>query len=161
MSVPSSAPNDWRKFALAGYALIFLTFGVAGGWAAIAKVDRAVVASGFVSIETNRKTIQHFEGGIIREIKVKEGDSVKEGQVLLRLEKIQAQANSDLLSNQLYSYLALESRLLAERDDKDRIEWPAEFSAMGKDPLVAKLMSDEVGQFNERRASLNGQIKIF
>lgn len=160
MSVPSSAPNDWRKFALAGYALIFLTFGVAGGWAAIAKVDRAVVASGFVSIETNRKTIQHFEGGIIREIKVKEGDSVKEGQVLLRLEKIQAQANSDLLSNQLYSYLALESRLLAERDDKDRIEWPAEFSAMGKDPLVAKLMSDEVGQFNERRASLNGQIKI-
>ena len=160
MSVPSNALQDWRKFALAGYALIFLTFGVAGGWAAIAKIDRAVVASGFVSVETNRKTVQHFEGGIIREILVKEGDVVKEGQVLIRMEKVQAQANSDLLSNQLYSYLALEARLLAERDDLNAIVWPAEFNSRQKDPLISKLMSDEVGQFNERRSSLNGQIKI-
>ncbi len=160
MSVPSNALQDWRKFALAGYALIFLTFGVAGGWAAIAKVDRAVVAPGFVSIETNHKTVQHFEGGIIRAILVKEGDIVKEGQVLIRMEKVQAQANSDLLSNQLYSYLALEARLLAERDDLNAIVWPAEFDSRQKDPLISKLMSDEIGQFNERRSSLNGQIKI-
>ena len=160
MSVPSNALQDWRKFALAGYALIFLTFGVAGGWAAIAKVDRAVVATGYVSIETNHKTVQHFEGGIIREILIKEGDVVKEGQVLVRMEKIQAQANSDLLNNQLYSYLALEARLLAERDDQPAIIWPAEFNSKEKDPQISKLMLDEVGQFNERRSSLNGQIKI-
>jgi HlyD family secretion protein len=160
MSVPSNALQDWRKFALAGYAVIFLTFGIAGGWAAIAKIDRAVVAPGFVSVETNHKTVQHFEGGIIREILVKEGDSVKEGQVLIRMEKVQAQANSDLLNNQLYSYLALEARLLAERDEREAIAWPPEFGSRENDPQIAKLMSDEVGQFNERRSSLNGQIKI-
>jgi HlyD family secretion protein len=160
MSVPSNALKDWRKFALAGYALIFLTFGVAGGWAAIAKIDRAVVATGFISIETNRKTVQHFEGGIVREILVKEGDVVEQGQLLVRLEKVQAQANSDLLSNQLYSYLALEARLVAERDNQERIVWPVEFDSKENDSQISKLMLDEVGQFNERRGSLNGQIKI-
>src|SRR5208283_764495 len=105
--------TEWRKFALAGYGLIFLTFGVAGGWAAVAKLDRAVVASAFISTETNKKTVQHFEGGIVQEILVKEGERVEQGQVLVRLEKIQAQANSDLLRGQLRSALALEARLLA------------------------------------------------
>ena len=62
--------TEWRKFALAGYGLIFLTFGVAGGWAAVAKLDRAVVAPAFISTETNKKTVQHLEGGIVQEILV-------------------------------------------------------------------------------------------
>jgi HlyD family secretion protein len=152
--------TEWRKFALAGYGLIFLTFGVAGGWAAVAKLDRAVVASAFISTETNKKTVQHLEGGIVQEILVTEGERVEQGQVLVRLEKVQAQANSDLLGGQLRSALALEARLLAERDNRDSITWPKEFDHYEQDPVFAKLVEDEVGQFNERRSSLAGQIQI-
>ncbi len=152
--------TEWRKFALAGYGLIFLTFGVAGGWAAVAKLDRAVVASAFISTETNKKTVQHLEGGIVQEILVTEGERVEQGQVLVRLEKVQAQANSDLLGGQLRSALALEARLLAERDNRDPITWPKEFDHYEQDPVFAKLVEDEVGQFNERRSSLAGQIQI-
>jgi HlyD family secretion protein len=111
-------------------------------------------------VESNRKSVQHFEGGIVREILVKEGDRVSEGQVLLRLEKTQAQANSDLVRNQLYAFLALEARLLAERDEKGEITWPVEFDLEKQDPVVSGLIVDQVNQFKERRASLQGQINI-
>ena len=152
--------TEWRPFAIAGYIMILLTFGVAGGWAAFAKIDRAVVAPASISVESNRKSVQHFEGGIVREILVKEGDRVSEGQVLLRLEKTQAQANSDLVRNQLYAFLALEARLLAERDEKGEITWPVEFDLEKQDPVVSGLIVDQVNQFKERRASLQGQINI-
>lgn len=152
--------GDWRKFALIGYSLIFVTFGVIGGWSAIAKIDRAVVASGWVTVETNRKTLQHLEGGIVREILVKEGQHVISGQPLIRLEKTQAQANTDILYNQLMSGLAMEARLLAERDGKTEITWPAEFRGYQRDPALVKLVDDEVNQFIERHKNLEGQIDI-
>ena len=89
------SPSEWRPLAFAGYTLIAMTFGVAGVWAAVAKLDKAVIASGFVETETNRKTVQHLEGGIVRDILVKEGDHVVEGQVLFRLEQVQAEATSE------------------------------------------------------------------
>jgi HlyD family secretion protein len=152
--------NEWRKFALSGYALIFLTFGVMGLWAGIAKVDKAVVASGNVSVETNKKTIQHLEGGIVKEILVKEGQRVNKSQVLIKLESTQAQANSDIVTNQVMSYLGLEARLLAERDYKDEIVWPPEFNNYKANPFLVKLVEDEEQQFHERHDSLNAQLVI-
>jgi len=152
--------SDWHGTALAGYVVIILTFGVAGGWAAVAKLDKAVVAQGFVSVETNRKSVQHFEGGIVREIFVKEGDHVTKGQVLFGLQKIQAQANNDLVNNQLDSGLALEARLLAERDRQEDITWPGEFSGRSSEPLLERVMSDQIHQFHERHASLEGQVSV-
>ena len=160
MSSRTQEVTQWQPFAIVGYVMILLTFGIAGGWAAIAKIDRAVVAPASISLETNRKSVQHFEGGIVREILVKEGDHVSEGQVLLRLEQTQAQANSDLVKNQLYAFLALEARLLAERDEKSEISWPVEFDLEKQDTVVSGLIVDQVNQFNERRASLLGQINI-
>jgi HlyD family secretion protein len=159
MSV-QTATDDWRKFASMGYATIFLTFGVIGGWAAVAKIDRAVVATGFISTETNRKTLQHYEGGIVREILVNEGDHVREGQILLRLDKVQAQANLEVLQNQLDSALALEARLIAEREGKDHIAWSSEWFRDKTNPRIGKLVEDETRQFEERRASLRGQLEI-
>ena len=95
------SPSEWRPIAIAGYTVIAMTFGVAGVWAAVAKLDKAVIATGFVETETNRKTVQHLEGGIVREILVKEGDHVAEGQVLFRLQQVQAEASNESLSNQL------------------------------------------------------------
>jgi len=151
----------WRGIAIAGYVVIFMTFGVLGIWASIAKLDRAVVADAFVAMETNQKTIQHLEGGIVREILVNEGDHVEEGQVLIRLQSIQAQANKELLKDQLNSYLTLEARLLAERAHKDEIDWPDKFNEGLTDPFLVDAISDQTHQFHERRASLEGQIGVF
>jgi HlyD family secretion protein len=152
--------SDWRGIAVAGYTVIILTFGVAGVWAAVAKLDQAVVAQGFVAVESNRKTVQHFEGGMVREIFIKEGDHVTKGEVLFSLQKIQAQASSDLVKNQLDAGLALEARLLAERDQKADITWPEEFNGRSAEPLLTHIMSDEIHQFQERHASLEGQVSI-
>jgi len=152
--------HDWRKFAFAGYALIFFTFGVMGLWAALAKIDKAVVAGGWVSIETNKKTLQHLEGGIVKEILVKEGQHVSKGQGLVRLESTQAKANSDILTSQMMSSLAIEARLLAERDGSSKIQWPSEFDDYERSPLLIKLVEDEERQFLQRRETLNGQLNI-
>jgi len=151
--------GDWRKYALIGYGTIFFTFVVAGGWAAVAKVDRAVVASGYITVETNRKTIQHLEGGIVREVLVKEGQHVKQGQVIIRLENTQAQATSSVMNNQLMSLLAMEARLVAERDHKDKIIWPTEFANYSNDPALSKLIEDQERQFVERKQTLNSQLQ--
>src|ERR1700722_3185761 len=83
---PRGPGASWVRTAALGYGLIFLTFGVVGGWAAVAKIDRAVSAPGLVAIDTNRKTVEHLEGGIVREILVKEGEAVAERAILFRLE---------------------------------------------------------------------------
>jgi HlyD family secretion protein len=152
--------SDWRGIAVAGYAVITLTFGVGGVWAAVAKLDKAVVAQGFVAVETNRKSVQHFEGGMVREIFIKEGDHVTKGEVLFSLKKVQAQANNDLVKNQLDSGLALEARLLAERDQKENITWPEEFSGRSAEPLLVRIMTDQIHQFQERHTSLEGQVSV-
>jgi HlyD family secretion protein len=137
-----------------------MTFGVAGVWAAVAKLDKAVIATGFIETETNRKTVQHLEGGIVRQILIKEGDHVAEGQVLFRLEQVQAEANNESLSNQLDSALALEARLVAERDGAQEISWPKEFKDRLVEPTLSHTLDDQIHQFEERRGSLEGQKNV-
>src|SRR5262249_36272571 len=118
--------RDWRRPALVGYVIIIFTFGIFGGWAALAKLDSAVVSAGTVTVESNRKTIAHLEGGIIRQILVKEGQHVDEGQVLFRMDDTQAQASADMSHNQLMAGLAQEARLVAERDGRPTLTFPPE-----------------------------------
>lgn len=72
--------SDYRPVARVGYAVIVLTFGLLGGWAALANIDSAVVSSGVVSVESKRKAVQHLEGGIVREINVTNGTRVDAGK---------------------------------------------------------------------------------
>lgn len=153
-------PARWRHFAIAGYGLIFMTFGIVGGWAAVAQIDRAVIATGFVDVESNRKTVSHFEGGIVKEILVKEGGHVEKGAVVLRLQQVQAQANDDLVRTQFKANLALEARLDAERAGKEVITWPSLLQNGDNDPVLAAILNDQTHQFEQRRASLNGQVEV-
>jgi|SRR5271165_1252263 len=164
---PSSNQEDgksgvsWRRVAVAGYVLIFVTFGVVGGWAALTKIDRAVAAPGVVAIETNRKTAQHLEGGIVREILVKEGDAVSQGAILFRLENVQAKANYQTIENQLYSLLAIEARLIAERDQKSEITWPEDLVTPNSDGAFdSHITADQVAEFNKRHSSLQDQVEV-
>ena len=150
---------DWRRPAIVGYVIIFLAFGVVGGWSAYAKLDSAIVAQGVVAVETNRKTVQHFEGGMIGEILVKEGQRVHEGDVLFKLDNTQALANADILQNQLGAQRAVEARLLSERSGEGAINFPADLLQSDRD-VIRLAIADQQKQFAERRDSLAGQIAI-
>ena len=152
--------RDWRRPATVGYVIIIFAFGIFGGWAALAKLDSAVVSPGTVAVESNRKTIAHLEGGIVRQILVKEGEHVREGQVLFRMDNTQPQASADMSHNQLMSALALEARLIAERDGRVSITFPPELLAASAGPVAVEAVTDQSKQFDERRASLNNQISI-
>jgi membrane fusion protein, type I secretion system len=147
-------------YAFMGYAIIFLVFGVFGAWSAFARLDGAIVAKGFVAVKSNRKTIQHFEGGIVREILIKESQAVRRGEVLFRLEPVQAEAHAELLQGQIDAALALEARLVAERRKADKISFPPELVARADRLSTRKNIADQEQQFKERRASLQGQVNI-
>jgi HlyD family type I secretion membrane fusion protein len=154
------ASDDPRSYALAGYAIIIGCFVILGSWAAVAPLASAAVASGVVTTEGNKKTVQHLEGGIIKEILIREGDHVVAGQVLVRLDETTPKANLEIARNQLYAAVAREARLAAELDRSSDVQFPNELTSVSNDAIAAKAMDDELGQFKERRASLEGQISI-
>jgi HlyD family type I secretion membrane fusion protein len=153
--------RDWRRPALVGYVIIIFAFGIFGGWAALAKLDSAVVAPGTVTVESNRKTIAHLEGGIVQQILVREGQHVARGQVLFRMDDTQPQASADMTHNQLMAALGQEARLIAERDGKSAVTFPPQMFAATAGPVAAEVVADQSKQFDERRASLSNQISIF
>jgi HlyD family secretion protein len=151
---------DWRRPAWIGFAVIFVAFGICGVWAATAVVDGAIVAPGVVTIETNSKVVEHYEGGIIGEILVRESERVQQGQVLFRLNAVQAKAALDTYRNQLMTARVYEARLTAERDDKSTITLPHDIAAIASDEAVAKAIADQQAQFEDRRNSRQVQIDI-
>jgi len=156
----TSQVRDWKRPAMLGYLVIVLTFGILGGWSAFAKLDSAVIAQGVVTVESNRKTVQHYEGGIVREIFVHEGQHVKENDVLFRLDNTQSQANAEVARNQLAANLAQEARLVAERNGDAEITFPSELMNVSDRAVAKEAITDQRKQFVERRNSLQGQISI-
>jgi HlyD family type I secretion membrane fusion protein len=151
---------DHRHIIRAG-GLILLAFVVVFfGWAALAPLESAMIAPGVIVVESHRKTIQHLEGGIVRNVLVTEGEKVNAGQPLLELEDTQAKTTVDLLQGETDALLAAEARLTAERDNKDRIVFPAELSARASDPKVVEAMRGEEGTFRSHRETLTKQIAI-
>ena len=148
-----------KPVALAGYVLIFLTFGVLGSWAAVAKLDSAVVAPATISLEGNRRVVQHFEGGIVEEILVSEANRVDQGDVLLRLSSVEAQSNLDVLSTRLDVARMIESRLLAERKLESEIVFPADLVS-GENQIVGAVQEDQLDLFTEGRSILKSQEDI-
>ncbi|WP_214472132.1 HlyD family type I secretion periplasmic adaptor subunit [Mesorhizobium sp. dw_380] len=120
-SLLQPVPLRLAGVTLTGYAIIFLFFGVAGGWAALAPLDSAAVAPGVIKVAGDRKLIQHLEGGIIAELNAANGDIVKAGKILVRLDDTQAKAQLDLVQNRIATREALAARLRAERDGKAEI----------------------------------------
>jgi HlyD family type I secretion membrane fusion protein len=156
--VPRSPPV--RAPVLAGL-LILLAFGLGfGGWAALAPLSSAAIAPGFVRVESNRKTVQHLEGGIIDELRVQDGDIVQAGQVLIRLDRTQAAARHDALLHQYQSLRAAEARLIAERDGRHRIAFGEELESRRAEPRVTDILAGQESIFETRRRSYQGQIGI-
>ncbi len=152
--------DDYRKVAITGMAVIVATFGVMGVWAAVTPLSAAVVGAGTVTNDTNRQTIQHYEGGIVRSILIREGQHVNKGQTLFELEAVQANAALDISKNQLFSLVAKGDRLAAEREGSGAIRWSPELTGAGSDPIARNAMQDEQRQFVERRGTIQSQIEV-
>jgi HlyD family type I secretion membrane fusion protein len=160
MGEAPAAPADWRRTVRIGLCLIALTFGGAGVWAATAPLDGAVVARGTVVVESNRKIVEHLDGGSVTEIHVDNGDQVVPGQLLLRLDDTAAAPAYRAARARLDGLLARRARLVAERDRAAEIAFPDALFARRTDPAVAKILHGERRQFAERRSSLEGDLAI-
>ena len=143
-----------------GLAVVFLFFGVFGAWAALAPLQSAAIAPGVVSVDSSRKTVQHLEGGIVGEILVREGVEVEAGQVLIKLDEVQARATRELLRGRLITATSLQARLEAERRGQDRIDFPDWLQAETEDATAKEVMAAQYSIFEARRESLRGQIAI-
>lgn len=141
-----------------GYLIVFLIFGVFGTWAAIAPLDSAALAPGKVIVKGNRKTVQHLEGGIIKKIHVVDGQTVKQGEVLLILDNTQSRAELQILQGQFITAKTLEARLRAERDGLEVIVYPAELDLSLEQ--VQGAIASENQQFHVRRQALDGEVGV-
>jgi len=143
-----------------GITVIAVFFGGFLGWAALAPLGSAAIAVGIVSVESNRKTVQHLEGGIVGRILVKDGDTVAAGQVLVVLDETQPRASLDLLRVRVLAANALKYRLMAERDNAAAIRFPEQLTARHSDPKVAEIIAGQVNILAARRDAQAGQVAI-
>ena len=140
--------------------LALALFGAFGAWAYYATLESASVAPGAIIVESNRRAVQHLEGGVVGELLVQEGQEVKAGDVVVRLDRTIAQASLDLLRSQLIASLTLEARLRAERDGASEISFPPPPSDLAGDPRLAESMTAERNIFSARREQLESQTRI-
>lgn len=143
-----------------GLVIVFGFFGVFGGWAALAPLDSAAVAQGVVKVAGERKVIQHLEGGIVSALEVADGDHIKAGQVLIRLDKTQAAAQLELVRNRILSRKALAARLRAERDGKPEVPFDQDLLAVGAPPAARDAVAVQRDVFQARRRTLNEETNI-
>lgn len=137
-----------------GLLVMTLTFGGLGAWAALAPLEGAIIAPGVVKVNGTRKTLQHLEGGLVRQVHVRDGDTVRAGDVLVTLADERASAGLDLLAQQLDQESARVARLSAQRDLAVRIEFPAELLRRAGTPRVAALLQRERSLFQAMREAL-------
>lgn len=149
-----------RPVIVTGFAIIFLTFGVFGGWAAVAKLDAAVVAPGTLSLEGNRRVVQHLEGGIVEEVFVREADFVQENDVLLRLRDVEAASNVGVVSTRLTTARITEARLLAERSMASAVAFPEVDGNAAQQAIIENTIADQNQIFEDRRSILKSRTEI-
>ena len=140
-----------------GFRVLVLGFGGFLLWTALAPLDEGVSSPASVSIETRRKTIQHLNGGVVRSVAVKEGQWVREGEVLMELDAAVSKANFEAVRQNYMAQRATESRLLAELKGASKIEFHPDLLKAKNDPLVQQHMQTQQQLFNSRRAAYYAQ----
>ncbi|HIP78936.1 MAG TPA: HlyD family type I secretion periplasmic adaptor subunit, partial [Kiloniellaceae bacterium] len=145
--------GDLRVTFWIGFAAILLFFGLGGGWSAMAPLSGAAIAPGVVSPEGSRQTVQHLEGGIIREIRVREGDEVDAGDTLVVLEDVAARAEAGALMSRLRTLAAREQRLEAERSGAKGVTFTHFSLQTTEDKEVQAVLSQQRDQFETRAAN--------
>jgi len=153
----SQALQSIRKHVIAGSILVsVLVFGL-GGWASTAEISGALIAQGSVVVDSNIKKVQHPTGGVVGEVRAHDGDRVKAGDILIRLDETVTRANLAIVTKGLTELYARRARLAAERDGADSVAMPKELADQADDPDVKDAMSSERKLFDLRRKARLGQ----
>jgi HlyD family type I secretion membrane fusion protein len=145
---------------LARHAALVLLLGVmpVGAWLALAPLSAAVVASAFVKVDLDRRVVQHAEGGTVREVKVRDGQHVEQGETLLVLGDVSVAADLNRLDYRVVAERASLARLEAEQMSARAVDFPADvLQAARADPRLAEQLAKERALFNARREALAGQ----
>jgi membrane fusion protein, protease secretion system len=154
-----AAPTQRSRPGRIGLWALAIGFGGFLLWAAFAPLDEGVPSAGVVSVDTKRKAVQHMQGGIVKEVLVGEGDRVKEGQVLIKLDAATAKANFEASRQKYFSLRAMQGRLMAEQAGAAVIAFNPELKAAAADPLIRDQIVTQEQLFQSRRSSLRADLQ--
>jgi len=146
-----------RPWIWLGLLTILAIFGGGGAWAALTRISGAIIASGSISVESKIKTIQHLEGGIVAKIYVRNGDRVKPGDPLVRLDDTALSAKLNIASNNLLELVARKARLEAELEGRKSIEFPKEILDEANMAITRRIMASKTALFEARKETRQGQ----
>lgn len=160
-TVANGVITDDRHFRLVGLIIVLSIFGGLGIWAALAPLSSAALASGVITVENYRKTVQHLEGGIVKSIQVRDGENVVKDQPLIILENTQPRALLEVIRGQYIVSLAKEARLLAQQNGLGEIRYPTELQEYENDQRTrdARLMQGQT--FRVRKQAYEGEINLY
>ena len=158
MNKTRTEPNESIRHHLMAAAVVsILLVGGVGGWAATTELSGAVIAQGLLVVDSNVKKVQHPTGGVVGEVRVRDGDHVKAGDIVVRLDETQTRANLAIITKGLDEYAARQARDEAERDDVETIDFPNALLDRMDDPDVAHAVNGERRLFEIRRKARDGQ----
>lgn len=147
-----------RRFLILGFGMLAVLLGGFGIWSVTTQISGAVVASGQIEVEQHRQIVQHPDGGVVEQIAVQDGDTVKAGDLLIKLDGSILASELAIVEGQLYEIQARRARLAAERDDATTITFPDELLALGKArPEVAEQIEGQINLFDARADTLSKQ----
>ena len=156
---PARVSDSIKGTIRLGLLIVVLFFGVFGGWAALSPLDGAIVGEGVVTVEGNRKSVEHLEGGIVKQIKVREGDHVAAGDILVVLDDERLKAQVDIVTQQLVVARATEARLIAELDDQPAVKFPDDLAG-GQQDFIKRAVASQTAEFDARHTALLGQQEV-
>lgn len=158
-AAPSAATWSARQPIWTGIVTIALLIAFIGGWGMLTTISGAVVAPGVVQVEQNRQVVQHPDGGVVAEIAVQEAQTVKSGDLLIRLDGAQIKAELTIVEGQLFDAMARKARLEAERDDLTELVFPTELTGLAATRSdVAEQIEGQKRLFIARLETQNAQI---
>jgi membrane fusion protein, type I secretion system len=156
-SKPASAQASIRLHLIVGLTVVVLLAGGLGGWASTAEISGALIAPGSIVVESSVKKVQHPTGGVVGEVRAHDGDLVKAGDVVVRLDDTVTKANLAIVTKNLDGMLARAARLQAEQQGLDKIVFPAALLDRANDPDVKDVMASEAKLFEVRTTGRVGQ----
>ena len=148
----------WLK--IVGLAVVLVLFAGLGTWTALAPLTSAAIGAGVIVVENYRKSVGHLDGGIVREVRVRDGQQVKKGEILIALEDVQARAQYEQARGQLLGSMAREARLIAQRDGLSRVIYSAPLMALTRDPRAREAMLVQDQTFRARRLAQQGEMML-
>ena len=128
-----------------------------GGWAGTTELSGALIAPGSIVVDSNVKKVQHPTGGVVGELRVRDGDRVKAGDIVVRLDQTITRANLAIITKGLAELSARKARLVSERDSSDAIDFPDQLTSRKNEPEVVQIMEGERKLFELRRSARFGQ----